>query len=56
MFVGNGGMCLYIENLYGENNYYIVESCFKVVVWFLCMVVVFDVKFVGVVVSIKGSF
>ena len=26
---GNGGMCLHIENLYGENCHHIAESCFK---------------------------
>ena len=25
----NAGVCLHIENLYGENNHHIVESCFK---------------------------
>jgi imidazoleglycerol-phosphate dehydratase len=26
---GNGGMCLHVENLYGENCHHIAESCFK---------------------------
>jgi imidazoleglycerol-phosphate dehydratase len=28
-FAFNSGMTLHIENLYGENNHHIVESCFK---------------------------
>jgi imidazoleglycerol-phosphate dehydratase len=25
----NGGLCLHVENLYGENTHHIIESCFK---------------------------
>lgn len=28
-FATNGGLCLHVENLYGENTHHIVESCFK---------------------------
>ncbi|MEM6414671.1 MAG: imidazoleglycerol-phosphate dehydratase HisB [Pseudomonadota bacterium] len=28
-FAMNSGICLHIDNLYGENNHHIVESCFK---------------------------
>lgn len=28
-FAQNAGICLHVENLYGENNHHIVESCFK---------------------------
>jgi imidazoleglycerol-phosphate dehydratase len=28
-FAQNAGLTLHIENLYGENNHHIVESCFK---------------------------
>lgn len=28
-FAFNAGMTLHVENLYGENNHHIVESCFK---------------------------
>lgn len=28
-FAFNSGMTLHVENLYGENNHHIVESCFK---------------------------
>ena len=28
-FVTNAGLCVHVENLYGENTHHIVESCFK---------------------------
>jgi imidazoleglycerol-phosphate dehydratase len=28
-FAQHAGICLHFENLYGENNHHIVESCFK---------------------------
>ena len=28
-FAQNAGLTLHVENLYGENNHHIVESCFK---------------------------
>ena len=28
-FAGNAGLCLHVENLYGENTHHIIESCFK---------------------------
>jgi imidazoleglycerol-phosphate dehydratase len=28
-FAQHGGLCLHVENLYGENNHHIIESCFK---------------------------
>lgn len=28
-FATNAGLCVHIENLYGENSHHIVESCFK---------------------------
>ncbi len=28
-FAQHAGLCLHVENLYGENNHHIVESCFK---------------------------
>jgi len=28
-FATNAGVCLHVENLYGENTHHIVESCFK---------------------------
>lgn len=28
-FAGSSGLTLHVENLYGENNHHIIESCFK---------------------------
>jgi len=28
-FAQNGGLTLHVENLYGDNNHHIIESCFK---------------------------
>lgn len=52
---GNGGMCLHIENLYGENNHHIAESCFKAVARTLRMAVAPDEKLAGGPASTKGS-
>ena len=52
---GNGGMCLHIENLYGENNHHIAESCFKAVARALRMAVTPDAKLAGAAASTKGS-
>lgn len=52
---GNGGMCLHVENLYGENNHHIAESCFKAVARALRMAVTPDAKLSGAPASTKGS-
>ena len=52
---GNGGMCLHIENLYGENNHHIAESCFKAVARALRMAVTPHMKLAGAAASTKGS-
>lgn len=52
---GNGGMCLHVENLYGENNHHIAESAFKAVARALRMAVAPDVKLAGAPASTKGS-
>ena len=52
---GNGGMCLHVENLYGENNHHIAESCFKAVARALRMAVTPDAKLAGAAASTKGS-
>ena len=54
-FAGNGGMCLHIENLYGENNHHIAESSFKAVARALRMAVTPDEKLAGAAASTKGS-
>lgn len=28
-FASNAGICLHVENLYGENSHHIIESCYK---------------------------
>lgn len=52
---GNGGMCLHIENLYGENNHHIAESCFKATARALRMAVTMDPRLGGKAASTKGS-
>ncbi|MEL7042899.1 MAG: imidazoleglycerol-phosphate dehydratase HisB [Pseudomonadota bacterium] len=52
---GNGGMCLHIETLYGDNNHHIAESCFKAVARALRMAVAPDAKLAGAAASTKGS-
>ena len=52
---GNGGMCLHVENLYGENNHHIAESCFKAAARALRMAVTPDERLGGKPASTKGS-
>lgn len=52
---GNGGMCLHIENIYGENNHHIAESCFKATARALRMAVTPDPRLQGKPASTKGS-
>ena len=52
---GNGGMCLHVENLYGENCHHIAESCFKAVARALRMAVAPDAALRGAAASTKGS-
>lgn len=56
VFVINGGIILYVDQIYGLNSYYIVEVVFKVVVWVLCIVVEIDLCKVGDILLIKGMF
>lgn len=52
---GNGGMCLHVENLYGENAHHIAESSFKAVARALRMAVAPDARLGGAPASTKGS-
>jgi imidazoleglycerol-phosphate dehydratase len=52
---GNGGMCLHIENLYGENSHHIAESCFKATARALRAAVAIDPRLGGAPASTKGS-
>ena len=51
---GNGGMCLHIENLYGENNHHIVESCYKGLARALRQAIEIDPRKSDAVPSTKG--
>ncbi|MEM9989207.1 MAG: imidazoleglycerol-phosphate dehydratase HisB [Pseudomonadota bacterium] len=54
-FATNGGLCLHVENLYGENNHHIVESCYKALARSLKMAVAVDPRLGGASPSTKGS-
>ncbi len=54
-FAQNGGITLHIENLYGENNHHIAETCFKAVARALRTAVEIDPRQGGRVPSTKGS-
>ena len=51
----NAGICLHIENLYGENSHHIVETCFKATARALRAAVEVDDRLEGVVPSTKGT-
>jgi imidazoleglycerol-phosphate dehydratase len=53
-FAQSAGATLHVENLYGENNHHIVESCFKGLARALRQAVAFDPRRLGVVPSTKG--
>ncbi len=54
-FAQNAGLCLHIENLYGENNHHIVETCFKGLARALRQAIEVDDRLEGAVPSTKGS-
>src|SRR5262249_27437990 len=54
-FAQNAGLCLHVENLYGENNHHIVETCFKATARALRQAIALDERMEGVVPSVKGS-
>ncbi|GIL40721.1 imidazoleglycerol-phosphate dehydratase HisB [Roseiterribacter gracilis] len=54
-FAQHGGVCLHVENLYGDNNHHIVESCFKALATALKHAVEIDPRRAGVVPSTKGA-
>jgi imidazoleglycerol-phosphate dehydratase len=51
----NAGITLHIENLYGDNNHHIAETCFKAVARTLRTAVAIDPRQGGRVPSTKGS-
>jgi imidazoleglycerol-phosphate dehydratase len=53
-FAQNAGLTLHIENLYGENNHHIVESCFKGLARALRQAIAIDPRKQGAIPSTKG--
>jgi imidazoleglycerol-phosphate dehydratase len=51
----NAGLTLHVENLYGENNHHIVESCYKACARALRDAVTLDPRNAGQIPSVKGS-
>jgi imidazoleglycerol-phosphate dehydratase len=54
-FAQSAGVTLHVENLYGENNHHIVESCFKGLARSLRQAVEIDPRQTGAVPSTKGT-
>jgi imidazoleglycerol-phosphate dehydratase len=54
-FAQSAGVTLHIENLYGENNHHIVESCYKACARALRDAVTLDPRNAGQIPSVKGS-
>jgi imidazoleglycerol-phosphate dehydratase len=52
---GNGGMCLHVENIYGENSHHIIESCYKATARALRTAITADPRLDGKPASTKGS-
>jgi imidazoleglycerol-phosphate dehydratase len=53
-FAQSAGVTLHVENLYGENNHHIVESCYKGLARALRQAVAIDPRRAGEVPSTKG--
>src|ERR1700752_2819585 len=53
-FAQNAGITLHVENLYGENNHHIVESCYKGLARSLRQAVAIDPRRADAVPSTKG--
>jgi imidazoleglycerol-phosphate dehydratase len=54
-FAQQAGVTLHIENLYGENNHHIVESCFKGLARALREAITLDPRSAAAVPSTKGT-
>jgi imidazoleglycerol-phosphate dehydratase len=54
-FAQNAGATLHVENLYGDNNHHIVESCYKALARALRQAVEIDPRKADEVPSTKGS-
>jgi len=53
-FAQHSGICLHIENLYGQNTHHIVESCFKGLARALRQAIAPDERLEGEIASTKG--
>ena len=51
----DGGMCLHVENLYGENSHHIIESCFKATARAMRQAISIDPRLGGKPASTKGK-
>jgi imidazoleglycerol-phosphate dehydratase len=54
-FAQHAGLCLHIENLYGQNSHHIVESCFKGTARALRQAITLDERLEGKAASTKGT-
>jgi imidazoleglycerol-phosphate dehydratase len=54
-FSGAAGITLHVENLYGENNHHIIESCFKALARALRQAIEIDPRKADSVPSTKGT-
>ena len=54
-FAQSAGVTLHVENLYGENNHHIVESCYKGLARSLRQAVAIDPRRADVIPSTKGT-
>ncbi|MEE2654965.1 MAG: imidazoleglycerol-phosphate dehydratase HisB [Pseudomonadota bacterium] len=54
-FAQSAGITLHVENLYGENNHHVVESCFKGLARSLRAAIEIDTRASDVVPSTKGA-
>ncbi len=53
-FAQNAGMCVHVENMYGENSHHIIETCFKGLARALRQAATPDERLEGDVASTKG--
>ncbi len=54
-FAQSAGLTLHVENVYGENNHHIVESCFKGLARALRQAIEIDPRRAGAIPSTKGT-
>jgi imidazoleglycerol-phosphate dehydratase len=54
-FAQHAGLTLHVENVYGENNHHIIESCFKALARALRAAITLDPRAANSVPSTKGS-